>query len=79
MVGYGTGNGEVLHRAAVYITEEALIVASRNDEVFDGVVTAVEMAKEGTVRGADRGPQVKDIVLLPTTGSATESEINIGV
>ena len=78
MVGDGTANGEVLHRAAVDITEEALIVVSRNDEVFDGVVATVEMATEGTGLGTDRGPRAKDIVLLPTTGSATESEINIG-
>ena len=78
MVGYGTGNGEVLHRAAVDITEESLIVASRNDEVFDGVVAAVEMAKEGTVFGTDRGPQVKNIVTTPTTRSAMKSKINIG-
>ena len=78
MVGYGAGNGEVLHRAAVDITEEALIVASRNEEISDGVVAAVEMAKEGTVLGANRGPQVKDVVLLPTTRSAMESEVNVG-
>ena len=78
MVGYGAGNGEVLHCAAVDITEEALIIVARNEEIFDGAVAAVEMATEGTSLGTDRGPQVKDIVLLPTTGSATESEINIG-
>ena len=78
MVGYGAGNGEVLHCAAVDITEEALIVASRNDEVFDCMIAAVEMAKERTVKGADRGPEVEDVVLLPTTHSAVESEVNIG-
>ena len=78
MVGYGTANGEILHRAAVDITEKALIVASRNDEVFDGMIAAVEMAKEGTVFGTDRGPQVKNIVTTPTTRSAMKSKINIG-
>ena len=78
MVGYGASDGEVFHGAAVDIAEEALIVASRDDEISDGVVAAVEMAKKGTVLGANRGPQVKDVVLLPTTRSAMESEINIG-
>lgn len=78
MVGYGASDGEVFHGAAVDIAEEALIVASRDDEISDGVVAAVEMAKKGTVLGANRGPQVKDVVLLPTTRSAMESEVNVG-